>query len=184
MKEQIINTKNIINDCIIYVRKYFSFHDATVLLIDELINIMINNECIPMDMINQKDELHILVKNELKYEFLRIYESLNSTLKDINKSLKKLVQIKKQIQDYTIHNKLGILNMLQNFLKKTLIYFKQDYKLKRTLYHGMIHIDKNSDDEINRLKLIWKETPFLYLIIQKFHLNKIITECSQFLNKT
>ncbi|KNC37698.1 hypothetical protein PFLG_02758 [Plasmodium falciparum RAJ116] len=52
MKEQIINAKSIINDCIIYVRKYFSFHDATVLLIDELINIMINNENIvnPLDL--------------------------------------------------------------------------------------------------------------------------------------
>ncbi|CAD2087132.1 conserved Plasmodium protein, unknown function [Plasmodium vinckei brucechwatti] len=183
MNEEQNNEKKIINDCIIYVKKYFDLHDLTVIEINELIKIILNKNVSPLEDLDENGKLDIFIKNELKYDFINKFESLKCILVEIEECTKNLKKQKKLIEDIKMNKspiKSPALFSLDRFFSKAFKYFKQDYKLKQRLHQSFIHVDCTSENEINRLQLMWKETPFLYLILEKYNVNKLITECKQF----
>ncbi|CRG97325.1 conserved Plasmodium protein, unknown function [Plasmodium gallinaceum] len=182
MNEEKKNEKFIVKESIIYIKKYFALHDKTCASINELINIILNKNFNSNKGINEKETLTIIFKKELKYEFIKVYEILKITLEEMKKCIKKMKNFKNIIEESKTNS--IILHSLHKFLKNTLIYFKRDYKLKENLHKAIIYVDETCENEINRIQLIWKETPFLFLIFQKFNTNKLIKDCELFLNKT
>ncbi|CRG99173.1 conserved Plasmodium protein, unknown function [Plasmodium relictum] len=175
------NEKVIVKESIIYIKKYFALHDKTAISINELMSIILNKNFNQNIRINEKGTLDNILKKELKYEFIKVYEILKTTLGEMKECIKKIKKLRKVINEFKI--KSITLYSLHTFFNSTLIYFNQDYKLKEKLHESIIHIDETCENEINRIQVIWKETPFLFLILQKFNTNKLIKECEFFLNK-
>ncbi|SCP03942.1 conserved Plasmodium protein, unknown function [Plasmodium ovale] len=178
--------KVLVNECVIYVKKYFALHDSTVVAINELIQIILDRNMTPGEGLDEWNDLNMLINNELEREFIKTFELLKSTLTEMKECIEKMKRVKKiiekrQIESTTRSVTTTMLHSLNVFFNNTLPYFKRDYMLKEKLHQTLIHVDGACENEINRLQLMWKETPFLHLIFQKFDVNKFIVDCKQFL---
>ncbi|KAI4837953.1 hypothetical protein MKS88_003373 [Plasmodium brasilianum] len=133
-------------------------------------------------------ELHTLLKSELTYEFIKIFESLKSLLVHMKECVERMKALQRCIKECKDKNattttattaSTTLLHSLDVFFNNTMTYFSQDYKLKEKIHETLVHVDGTCEDELNRIKLMWKESPFLFLIFQKYNVNKLIMEYTQ-----
>ncbi|EUD66174.1 hypothetical protein C922_03369 [Plasmodium inui San Antonio 1] len=188
MSEKKNRGKLLVSESIVCIKRYFDLHDATVVSINELIRIILHRSANPGAGFDQTGELEDLLKNELAYAFIKEYEAVNLALTDLKVCLGEMKRLKGGIQEIEAWgNSAGeapnVVHSLETFFKSSLIHFKRDYRLKKKLHEALIHVDGACEDEINRLQLMWKESPFLFTILHKHHVNKLIIEGRQFLQR-
>ncbi|VWU51553.1 conserved protein, unknown function [Hepatocystis sp. ex Piliocolobus tephrosceles] len=190
MNEKKKNEKLIVNECVTYIKKYFTLHDTINVTIKKLIKIILNRSTNLVEGLEKKDEMDILIKNELTREFIKFFESAKLTLVEMKKCILKMKSLNTTIKNCKIKSTPNvtsvtdqrILYTLNIFFNNTLTYFKQDYKLKKKIHEIILHVDSTDENEIKRIQLMSEETPFLFLIFDKYNVNKLITECTQFLS--
>ncbi|CAG9481713.1 conserved Plasmodium protein, unknown function [Plasmodium vivax] len=188
MSEKKNREKLLISESIACIKRYFDLHDATVASINELIRIILHRSANPGAGFDETGELEELLKNELAYAFIKEYEAVKLALTDLKVCLGEMKRLKGGIQEVaTWGDSTGdapnVVHSLGTFFKSALIHFRRDYKLKKTLHEALIHVDGACENEINRLQLMWKESPFLYTILHKHQVNKLIVEGRQFLQR-
>ncbi|KJP86681.1 hypothetical protein AK88_03688 [Plasmodium fragile] len=188
MSENKSTGKLLVSESIVCIKRYFDLHDATVVSINELIRIILHRSANPGAGFDEAGELEDLLKNELSYAFIKEYEAVKLALKDLKVCLDDMKRLKgsiQQIEDWA-HAAGGahsVIHSLRTFFKSALIHFRRDYRLKKKLHEALIHVDGACENEINRLQLMWKESPFLFTILHKYQVNKIIIEGKQFLQR-
>ncbi|GAW80011.1 hypothetical protein, conserved [Plasmodium gonderi] len=180
----------IVNESILCIKRYFDLHDSTVISINELIKIIIQKNESPITGFDETEEFEDLVKNELTYAFIKEFEAVKLTLIELKACINEMKRLNGIIDEAQYDKAISssgrcsnILLSLRNFFKSTLTHFRRDYMLKKKLHEALIHVDSSCENEINRLQLMWKETPFLFTILHKHKVNKLIMECKQFLQK-
>ncbi|ANQ07066.1 Uncharacterized protein PCOAH_00013940 [Plasmodium coatneyi] len=188
MSEKKNTAKLLVSESIVCIKRYFDLHDATVVSINELIRIILHRSANPGAGFDETGELEDLLKNELTYAFIKEYEVVKSALINLKVCLGEMKRLKGGIQEIeALENSAGgtpnVVHSLRNFFKSALIHFRRDYRLKKKLHEALIHVDGACENEINRLQLMWKESPFLFTILHKHQVNKIIIEGRQFLQK-
>ncbi|CAA9987208.1 conserved Plasmodium protein, unknown function [Plasmodium knowlesi strain H] len=189
MSEKKNRAKHLVSESIVCIKRYFDLHDATVVSINELIRIILDRSANPGAGFDQTGELEDLLKNELTYAFTKEYEAVKSALINLKVCLGEMKRLKGGIQEIEVSGNSAagqpdVVHALGTFFNSAFIHFRRDYRLKKKLHGALIYMDGACENEINRLQLMWKESPFLFTILHKHHVNKIIVEGRQFLQKT